>query len=682
MDDAPVGTDLSSDVDIKIVFPDDGVIRIESAWLFADPDGLLCKRFLGRAFLAPEIDSAVIGPAIAQGVTPAIGLHFDAAKYSRRQVLEHVAALLDGAPSCDPCAEIPPVLTARDHRSAVRYHRYRDRITGWRVVSERVGMIKFENPVLYRKAALCEAVERELMSVLGVERYETSSTTWCAKIEYDPRQLSPVQIIEILDGTLINAEQPDRLDPLDLDLAICTASLPLAAVAQFAFPPLLPVSAALFAYTSIPSFRRAYEVVFKERRLGVDFLDSVVILGCLSTLHVFPGAILAWCLSLGRYLVRRTEDNSKKLLLGAFGKQPRYVWLLKDGIEIEMPLDRLDKGDIVVVHTGEMVPIDGIIVEGLAMIDQHALTGESAPAEKGVGDRVFASTVMVAGKVQVAVEKSGSETASAKIAQILNDSAGYKLASQHKGEKLADKAVVPTLCLSGLALSTLGPPGAVAVVNSDLGTGIRMAAPLAMLSTLALCAQKGVLVKDGRALDLLCEVDTVLFDKTGTLTRERPEVGQVIAANGFRPAQILRLAAAAEYRFHHPVALAIRQKAAEQGLRLPLTDATQYKVGYGITVGIDGHKVRVGSRRFMELEGVALTRELEEALHEVHREGHTMVMVAVDDQLGGALELRASTRPEVRGIVEGLRERDIRHIAIISGDHDALTRKLAEERGR
>jgi len=328
-----------------------------------------------------------------------------------------------------------------------------------------------------------------------------------------------------------------------------------------------------------------------------------------------------------------------------------------------------------------MVPVDGIIVEGLAMIDQHALTGESTPAEKGVGDRVFASTVMVAGKVHVAVEKSGRETATAKIAQILNDSAGYKLASQHKGEQIADKVVIPTLGLGGLAFAALGPTGAVAVVNSDLGTGIRMAAPLAMLSTLALCAQKGVLVKDGRALDLLCEVDTMLFDKTGTLTRERPEVGRVIAANGFDPVHILRFAAAAERRFHHPIALAILQKAEEEGLRLPLTDATQYKVGYGIAVSIDGHRVRVGSRRFMESEGVSLTREVQDALDEAHREGQTMVMVAVDDELGGALELRASTRPEVRGIVRGLRERGIRHIAIISGDHEAPTRRLAEELG-
>jgi heavy metal translocating P-type ATPase len=682
--------------DVRILFPEDGIIRVESAQMFADPDGPLCRRFVERSFEAPEIEGVLIAPA----PLPSIELQFDATQRGQRQVLEHIAALLmaDDEPGPAPSnggvgdhrppsalhaddLEVPPAFTARDRHGVVRYHRYARRVTGWRVTSQRMGMIKLENPVLYRKAPLCEAIERELMSVLGIDRYETSARHSSARIEYDPRQLGPAQIIEILDGVLANAEHPEQLDKPELDLAICTVSVPLAAVAQFAMPALLPVSAALFAYTTIPSFRGAYRVLSEERRLGVDVLDSVVVLGCLASLHVFPGAILAWCLSFGRFLVRRTEDSSKKLLLGAFGKQPRFVWLMKDGVEIQVPLDRLQKGDVVVTHTGEMVPVDGIIVDGMAMIDQHALTGESTPTEKGVGDRVFASTVMVAGEIQVVVEKSGSDTATAKIAQILNDTAGYKLASQHRGEQLADKAVIPTLAIGAVAGATIGPQGAVAALNSDLGTGIRMAAPLGMLSTLSLCAQKGILVKDGRALDLLCEIDTVLFDKTGTLTRERPEVGRMIAANGCEPLQILRFAAAAERRFHHPIALAILQKAAEQGLRLPLTDATQYRVGYGITVGVDGHRVRVGSRRFMDLEGVPLTPEVEDALDEAHREGHTMVMIAVDDELGGALELRASIRPEVRGIVQGLRERGINHIAIISGDHEAPTRKLAEELG-
>jgi Cu2+-exporting ATPase len=227
----------------------------------------------------------------------------------------------------------------------------------------------------------------------------------------------------------------------------------------------------------------------------------------------------------------------------------------------------------------------------------------------------------------------------------------------------------------------MGPAGAVAVLNSDFGTGIRMAAPLAMLSSLALCAGKGILVKDGRALELMNEVDTVLFDKTGTLTRERPEVGRVIASEGYDPEEILGYAAAAERKFHHPIALAILHKARELGLELPATDETQYKVGYGITVQVGGQTIRVGSKRFMEMEGIELTPEARDALDAAHREGFTMVMVGVDDRLGGAIELQAAVRPEVREIIAGLRARGVKHIAIISGDHEAPTRKLAESLG-
>ena len=220
------------------------------------------------------------------------------------------------------------------------------------------------------------------------------------------------------------------------------------------------------------------------------------------------------------------------------------------------------------------------------------------------------------------------------------------------------------------------------MLNSDFGTGIRMAAPLAMLSSLALCANKGILVKDGRALELMNEVDTVLFDKTGTLTRERPEVGRMIASSGFAPERILQFAAAAERRFHHPIALAILHKAQELGLELPPTDDTQYKVGYGITVGVDGHTVRVGSKRFMDSEGVAITPEVDASAGAgAPAKATRMVMVSVDGRLGGAIELHAAVRPEVRQIVQGLRDRGIKHIAIISGDHEAPTRKLAESLG-
>ena len=149
--------------------------------------------------------------------------------------------------------------------------------------------------------------------------------------------------------------------------------------------------------------------------------------------------------------------------------------------------------------------------------------------------------------------------------------------------------MIPTLAVGAVGMATMGPAGAVAVLNSDFGTGIRMAAPLAMLSSLAL-RHKGILVKDGRALELMNEVDTVLFDKTGTLTRERPEVGRIIATAGLSRERILRFAAAAERKFHHPIALAILHRAEELGLNCRPTDDTQYKVGYGITVHVEGQR--------------------------------------------------------------------------------------------
>ena len=675
-------TSVATPAQPSIQFPRPGTLRILNADLFHTSDSPAFANFVRRAFKSPGI----VGLSIPKPGQPFAELHFDAKRYSPKEILSQLSASIDAdfPPKADASAnepQISPIAIARDRRGIVAYHRYQHLVTGWELLSESAGMIRLRNPALYRKGSLCEAIERELMSVLGVDRFKTHTLRCTVQVHFDPRRLNGANIIEIVDSALASAEHQEVLDKLDLDLAVCSASLPLAAAAQLAFPPLMPVAAAVFAYTAIPSIKGAYDVVFKERRLGVDLLDSLVVLGCLGTLQIFPGAVMAWCLSLGRLLVKKTEDNSKKMLLNAFGKQPRFVWLLKDGVEIEVPLEKIAQGDIVAVHTGDAVPVDGHIIEGMAMIDQHALTGESTPAEKGVGDRVYASTILVAGKIFVSVEQAGSETATAKISQILNDTAGYKLTSQNKGERLADQAVLPTLVVSGIAFSTLGPFAGVAVLNSDLGTGIRMAAPLAMLSSLSLCAQKGILVKDGRALELMNEIDTVLFDKTGTLTRERPEVGDIVTSHGHTPEEVLLFAAAAERKFHHPIALAILHKAEELGLELPATDETEYKVGYGISVGVNGHLIRVGSRRFMEMEGIVIPDIIEKKLDAVHEDGDTMVMVAIDDHLGGALELRAALRPEVKDIIKGLRERGIKHLAIISGDHEAPTKKLAEELG-
>ncbi|MGA9728093.1 MAG: heavy metal translocating P-type ATPase [Methylocella sp.] len=667
----------SANSDLQISFPGSGRIEFLSTALFSDPHSALAREFFERAFLAPEVDQVEIDAGRRKAE---ISFRTDAAP--TRALLKKISRFLaDGKPSSDTSKPlIFPSILFESKENLVRLCRHGQRLSSWAIKHEIEGRIRLRNPALSRKRELCQAIERELMNVFGVDRYFTNELTSSVLIYYDPRQIQKHQLIEILDDVLHKSKDIGPT-PVDLDLPICAASVGLAATSRFLVPALTPLSAAVFFYSVIPSFKNAYNVVFKKKHLGVDVLDALVVLVCLATGQILAGTVLALSLSVARKLVQKTEDDSKKMLQNVFGKQPRFVWLSLDGIEVETPLEKLKVNDIIIVHTGETVPVDGEVVDGMAMIDQHTLTGESAPAEKIKGDKVFASTTVVAGKLRVSVASAGDETTSAKLARILNDTAGYKLRSQSQGEKLADRAVAPTLALGALGLATRGVNSAVAIVNCDLGTGIRMAAPIGMLTSLTLCAHHGILVKDGRALEQIRNVDTFLFDKTGTLTRERPEVGRVLTFGKYSDTQILQWAAAAENKFSHPIAKAILDKF--KSLRLPMseTDDSKYQVGYGITVDVDGHTVRVGSARFMEHEGIYLPAELERETENIHDEGNSLIMVGVDNALGGAIEMRAADRPEVEEVIAGLRARGAKHLAIISGDHDRPTRNLAERLG-
>ncbi|MBV8576003.1 MAG: heavy metal translocating P-type ATPase [Acetobacteraceae bacterium] len=464
---------------------------------------------------------------------------------------------------------------------------------------------------------------------------------------------------------------------------MATSSVVLAAAATFAAPALLPLSAALMLGTAVPSYRRAVRVLTRERRLGVDVLDSIIFTTCLFTGEIFAGAMTAFFLSVGRTLLRRTRAQSLKLLTDAFGRQSGVVRFVRsDGSVVETPIEQVRAGDLIIVHTGEAVPVDGTIESGEGMIDQQALTGESAPVDRAEGDPVLAATLLVAGELRVRVERAGKDTTAGRIIKILRQTVAHKLELQSRGEALADTIVVPTLGVSGVAGGLLGSSAALAVINSDLGTGIRMAAPLAVVTSLSSCIHAGILVKHGRALEVLPKIDTVVFDKTGTLTRSVPEVGQVLTCGRETPAHLLQLAAAAEQNFSHPIARAIVDHyRATGGPPLPVLNASEYALGFGLTVTIKGRRVRLGSARFMEREGFAFPAALETTAAGLRDLGHTLVYMAVEDDPAGIIELQPSQRPEALDTIEGLRARGVRTLVILSGDHDQPTRELARVLG-
>lgn len=430
----------------------------------------------------------------------------------------------------------------------------------------------------------------------------------------------------------------------------------------------------------IAEFKTAYRHLAYERRVTGEVLNAVCISGMLAGGFFVMVALNGWFLMLVRWLAIRTEEHSKQEIIDLFGQQIRAVWMRVDGVEVEVPVEQVQAGHHIIVHAGQMVPMDGIIVEGHASIDQRMLTGEAQPAEKGPGDRVLAATVMLAGRLCIQVEKAGEATTAAQIGRILTETSDYKTNLVSKAQALNDRLALPFLLLGGFCFPFLGLNRTLGLILTTPGYRMILYGPLSMLSYLHLAAQQGMLVKDGRSLELLREVNTVVFDKTGTLTLEQPHVQAIHACPGFSQAEVLAYAAAAETKQSHPIALAILEAAAAQGITPAAIDDAEYEIGYGISVKVNDKTIRVGSQRFMALHTITLPPAIQTLQSETHHAGHSLVMVAVDSVLAGALTLQPTLRPEVKTIVSELRARNLQ-LYIISGDHDAPTRHLAQDLG-
>jgi Cu2+-exporting ATPase len=357
------------------------------------------------------------------------------------------------------------------------------------------------------------------------------------------------------------------------------------------------------------------------------------------------------------------------------------VWIVApNGQEIEISFEELKPGDHVIVAGGQRIPADGIITHGIATIDRRLLTGESQPVESSVGDPVFASTLVVSGHITLRVEKSGEESTAAQIAEILRNTADYQSSVEEWSRRFADQVALPQLALTAAALPVAGAQGAMAVLISDVAWDGRLTGPLSVLNYLNLAKQHGILIKDGRALELLSTVNSVVFDKTGTLTLEQPELGRIYVRNGLDENQLLTYAASAEARQTHPIARAILQAAQARHLDLSAAQTAHYQAGFGILVQLSDKRVHVGSARYMDMEGIDIPTDWRALQAAGHAQGYSYVCVAVDHHLSGLIELRPAIRPEVKQLVQKLKKRKL-SLYILSGDHEQVTRALAQELG-
>lgn len=469
-------------------------------------------------------------------------------------------------------------------------------------------------------------------------------------------------------------------DEVDHHLKLSTGSMAIALAGPLIYPPLAIVSGCSTIYSEIPIFKTAKKAIFKEKRARIEILDCVAVTTSLLSGYYFIAALSNFCYYGAEKIRIRTENSSRKSIASIFEEQPRFVWLIKEGVEVQIPFEALDQGDVIAISSGNAIPADGIIVSGHASIDQHKLTGETQLAEKGVGEAVFAATVITAGAIHVEVTKAGKETVESQISAVLQNTSNYTDFIENSGKEVADASVIPALSISFAALPFVGPRGTVALLSSNFMDNMRLISPISMLNFLQMASETGIMIKDGRSLQLLSQVDTIVFDKTGTLTLEEPELIQVYHTQSVTKKDVLTLAAAAEYRQTHPVALAILSAATREGLSIPDIDASQYKVGYGITIHLENMTIRVGSGRFMKEEKIVEPDEFAVIRREAGPHSSSFVFVARDHEIIGMLALEIKHRPEAKAVIQHLKKRNI-SIHMISGDLESPTKSIADALG-
>lgn len=481
-----------------------------------------------------------------------------------------------------------------------------------------------------------------------------------------------------------NNEPASKEVQIDKSLKILGGSLGLVSVGSlFAIPLLSVIGIGLYLYTISPiiiaDLRKA---LIKEKRVSMALLEFTLISLMLITGHFFAATLGGFLYLFSKKLVLKTEDHSRQNLSNLFGQQQKTAWLKINDNEIETPIEKLQAGDIVVVSAGDSIPVDGIITTGIAAIDQHILTGEARPVDKETGEQVFAATIILTGRIEIAVEKAGEETVSAQIGKILLNTADFKMSMHSRGEQIADRTAMPTLIVGGVAfLAGFSSIRVASLINANFGYNMRVLAPISMLNHLSVASKQGILIKDGRALELLQKVDTVVFDKTGTLTEDCPTLGQIHSCSQYSKDELLSYAATAEQKQKHPIALAILKTAKAQAIELLIVEEASYSIGYGLSVRIQDKKIQLGSRRFMELEGITFPETIQSVYEECEQNGISSIIIAVNGKVAGIFEMHITVRPEAYELIHQLHKRGIKSISIISGDNEAPTRKLADKLG-
>jgi heavy metal translocating P-type ATPase len=429
----------------------------------------------------------------------------------------------------------------------------------------------------------------------------------------------------------------------------------------------------------------AYEVVrtvIVDRHLGVDTIALVAMVGALALGEELAGAVIGLMFSGGAALEVAASRRAKRELTALVQRAPKVAQLRADSGLREVPVEDVQRGDVVVVRTGEVIPVDGTVVSPEAVIDTSTLTGEPLPVTLELGMSVLSGTANAGAPFDVRADRPATESAYAALVRLVATAQRERAPLVRLADRYAGFFLPATLLMAGAAWAFSGDAvRALAVVVVATPCPLILAAPIALVSGLSRAARAGVIVKGAGAIETLGEARTVLFDKTGTLTVGTPEIREIHSSGDAEAGELLRLAASVDRMSAHVLGEALVRAAGEAELRLSMPSEVREEPGQGIAGNVNGQRVAVGSRAFLRAAGYPADQVDAAGPLDGRGSGETRVMVGVDGRVAGVIVMGDELRPEARGIVERLRAEGIRHVAMVSGDRGSVAERVGRELG-
>ena len=477
-------------------------------------------------------------------------------------------------------------------------------------------------------------------------------------------------LVTSADSRRLNREYQDKM--FDLVAGRCLRKLFLPA----------PLDAAYTAFRSIRFLWKGVRCVL-SRRLEVEVLDALSIGVSLLRGDFGTAGSVMFLLNLGSLLEEWTRKKSLDDLARSMALNVDKVWVRSQGTEVLVPLTKVRSGDEVVVRSGNMIPLDGTVLEGEAMVNQAALTGEAMPVRKAEGSTLYAGTVVEEGECVFIAKAEGGSNRYDKIVAMIEESEKLKSSTENRALVLADKLV--PWCLGATVVTyllTRNATRAISCLMVDFSCALKLSMPLAVLSAMRECGSYHITVKGGKYLEALSKADTIVFDKTGTLTRATPQVVEVVPFSGCNEREVLQLAACLEEHFPHSMANAVVRAAKERGIsHEEMHSEVEYIVAHGIASRVGGERVVIGSHHFVFEDEKCTIPAAEQQKFDALKPEYSHLYMAASGQLVGVICISDPLRPEAAAVLNGLRALGIRNAVMMTGDSERTAAAIAKQVG-